>query len=84
MLGDCQVIEQARFVGEKGQPPLGFDGVAPHVVAADSHRAAGRRDDAGQTAQRGRFARAIGADQADHFPGAHGEGKIGYGRKVAV
>ena len=55
---------------EKGQAPLGLNGVAPHGVAADFDRAARRGDDAGQAAQGGGFARAIGADQADDFAGA--------------
>ena len=71
-----QVIEQARFVRKKGQVPLGFNGIAPHAVPADLHRAARRRDDAGEAAEGGGFARAIGADQPDDFPGADGEGKI--------
>jgi hypothetical protein len=84
MLRDCQVIKQTRFVGEKGQPPFGLDGLARQVEPANLHGAARRRDDAGQTAQGRRFARAIGADQADDFPGAHRKGQIVHRREVAV
>ena len=65
VLPDGEVIEQARFVGEKGELFLGGNRVADDVVAADAHGAARGRNDAGEAAQRGGLARAVRADEAD-------------------
>ncbi len=84
MLPDREVIEQARFVGEKGELFLGGQRVADDVVAADAHGTARGRNDAGQTTQCGGLARAIRADQAHHFAGLDRKRKLVHGDELAV
>ena len=84
MLPDGEIIEQARFVGEKRELLFGSDRVADDVMAADAHDATGGRNDAGETAQRGGLARAVRADQAHHFAGLEGKRKLVHGGEFAV
>ena len=68
---DRQVIEQPRLVREERQLLFRRDRVLRQVVAADANAAARGRNDAGQAAQRGGLARAVGPDQAHDFAGLH-------------
>ena len=54
------------------------------VVAADAHGAARGRNDAGEAAQRGGLARAVRADEAQHFAGLDGKRKFVHGGELAV
>ena len=76
MLLHRKVIEQPRFIGEKGKLPFGGNRIGGQVFPGDAHGSAGRGDDAGQAAQGGGFARAIGPDQTHHFARSHGKREI--------
>ena len=47
--------------------PFGGNRIFEHVKTADRHRTAGRRKEAGEDAHGGGFARAVGAEKAEHF-----------------
>ena len=68
-----EVIEKTRFVGKESEQAFGRDGVGGEIDAADAHRAAARRDDAGEAAQRARLAGAVGPDEAEDLARLHGE-----------
>ena len=84
VLPDGEIIEQARFVGEKRELFFGGNRVTNDVMAADANRSARGRNDAGKTAQRGGLARAVRADQADDFAGLDGKRQIVHGGEFAV
>ncbi len=62
-----EVFEQVRLVGNEGERALRLHRVVGHVVAGDRHRALRRSDDADQTAERRRLARAVGAHEPEHL-----------------
>jgi hypothetical protein len=84
VLIDGEVIEQARFVGEKCEPLFRFNWIFHHVETANAHGAARWRNDPGKTAERGSFARAVWADQADNFAGSHIEREVSDCGEVTV
>jgi hypothetical protein len=55
--------EVLRQIAELGPQPFG---TRQHVLAVQRHPAGGRFEQAGENAHEGRFARAIGAEQAEH------------------
>ncbi len=86
---ECQVLphrhvlEEPRFVREEREGLLGAQGVRQQIVAGDANFSGGRRDDAGEGSQGGGLARAVGANEAEHFTGAHRKGEIAHGRETA-
>ena len=54
-----------------GDAPLGR--MLPHIVPAYDNRAAARRIEAGDGAQKGRFSRAVGTDNRDQLSGVDGQ-----------
>ena len=63
---------------------FGPDGVAVQVVPTDADRAARGPYDPDETAQRGRLAGAIGADEAQHFARRDRKGEVLHGDERAV
>ena len=62
VLADRKVVEEARLVGKKCQLTFGAHGVGGEIHAANMDASGVGGDNAGETAQRARFACAIGPD----------------------
>ena len=73
VLGHFHVLihaEKIRHVTDDMAHGVGF---ADDIVAKDFGRAGGRREKSGEDAQRGGFARAIGADEAEQIAAVDGQ-----------
>ena len=64
-----QLLVDHRFVRDPGHDPPGGDGIGQRVDAVDRDRSAIRAEQAGDHPQRGRLARAVGAEQRVELPG---------------
>src|SRR6266550_1832167 len=74
-----EALIELRVAGKKTDAPAGLQGLRVQIRAVDQDPARGGREDAGEHAQRGRFAGTVRAEQADHFARADAEAYPGHG-----
>ncbi len=84
MLPDGEMIEEARFIGEKSELPFGCDRIGCEVDASDLDVATRGRNDPSDTAQRGGFARAVWSDEPEDLAGSHRKRQILHCKEVSV
>src|SRR2546426_6079605 len=66
---ECAVDD--RVLEDDATDSAGGEWLARNVEAGHAGAAAGRRDRRREHADRGRLARPVGAEEAEHFPGGH-------------
>lgn len=84
VLTDGEIIEEPGFVGEERERALGGQRGGGEVVTGDAEGAGAGGNDAGEAAERGGFAGAVGADEAEDFAWANEEGQLADGSEAAV
>ena len=84
MLLDGEIIEQSWFIGEKSQLPLRRNWVLLQIMPAEAHGPLRGRNDPRQTTQGRRLARAVRADQSEHFARLDHKGQFAHRRETVV
>jgi hypothetical protein len=77
-LGICR-----RALGQEAEHAPRGEAVGADIVAADARGAGGGCDEAGEHLHRGGFARAVGAEEAEHLAAGDAEGHVVDGREGA-
>src|SRR5437762_39800 len=83
-LGAGEFVVHERSIRNKSEPHLGGERVDVHVVAAEEHAALRRPQNAGDHPQRGRLARAVGAEASVQHTAGDVEADVVDGDEAAV
>ena len=84
MLGDGEIVEQLRLIGNEREPRLGGHRVALQVDVGNANASRRGLQDAGEGAQGGGFAGPVGTHQPEHVARRHAKRQRLHGHGVAI